>query len=468
MTSIPATPLAAGYALKDSPMGIVAVEAVGDGVTSDVAAINAAYVAAAALPTIGSGSVLLLPKAYLIDGPLNPTGLPVTLRGSGIGSLGTSFVQGYNGPWPVPEGEFGYDLELNSDGVPQDCGTVLVIDYGATDDDPANAAVHVYANAGVENVTFWYPDQVKTASTPIIYPPAIHLHPGCNEFVRYVNLGNAYRGIYGEYNHRATISMVFGSPVSVGIEVYGGGDVLTLERCHFGPYWYFGSNLAAWVQENGTAYLIGRQDCAEASNCFAFGYNIGFSLVDDNAHAPDGLGNPTGGPRSCWGHFRDCCMDICRQCYRIEIVQSNGVHISGGTLTNNDTNYPLIQILSTCSGDVIIDGLHLFCITGKILTDAGTGNTSFTNNQVIATYTVNAPNDAGFPRGSSANTACVFSGSGTVQCSFNTFISDQPQVSLASTLQRAVVVGNICAGTPRITNNIATAANYYVAGNVGS
>lgn len=282
--------------------------ATGNGSTDDTTTIQAAL-------NSGASAVFVPTGTYKVGSVTVPAGVRL---------FGTQSIHTGN-PSDITTGSWFY------------CGT-----------DVTNPVVIVKSGASVEGLGFWYPSQVSNA-TPTVYPPSIQFdHDVYNAMVRNCFFANSYIAINNSassVNGSFTITDCWGYALSRGISLSNGTDITHITRVQFSKTLYPGASpgatLIAWVQANGLAFDIGRQDNGRASDCFAFGYNIGFRNL-----------NTTGG----W-QWINCSADGCKFPWSIEGT-STAISLVGCSLTAAsfaDATDPLCDALTVnCTGKVLV------------------------------------------------------------------------------------------------------------------
>lgn len=169
-----------------------------------------------------------------------------------------------------------------------------------------SSAGSVLGNASLEGVAFYYPNQLMSATTPVVYPFTIAMR-GPNSSVKNVQLVNSYCGIDCSYTDRPTIHNVHGEVLFRGLYAARIRDTARFTNIHFNPYWSFFSNLYHWIANNGQAYVFGKCDWIQAENLFAYGYLIGFWMLGQGADTGfSGQSYPAGGPA---GDYTNCHID---------------------------------------------------------------------------------------------------------------------------------------------------------------
>ncbi|MGE5550554.1 MAG: glycosyl hydrolase family 28-related protein [Bacteroidota bacterium] len=269
------------FVVKDAPYG-----ALGNGQADDTAAIQKALDEAG-----GGGGVVYLPAGqYRLNGSLRvPSG--VELRGC----------------WDVPHHT-------------QSRGTVLLAcgGRGAADSDPL---IILAPGSGVHGLTVYHPEQDYRSIQP--YPWVIQARgKGC--WVRYVTLGNAYRGVdfasYPSDGH--WIEYVDGCPLSVGIAVGRSAGNGWVQDVHFNPHYWGRSGYAnapvnanwekvwQYQKENLDALILG--DCAQERvlGYFVFGCRNGLRFIEQEAGGFSGVLLGAGSDGSTYGFTVDRARDI--------------------------------------------------------------------------------------------------------------------------------------------------------------
>lgn len=229
--------------------------AVGDGVTDDSAAFQAAMNAVYNSGGFGGGVVFVPVGTYAFYSNLTiPTG--VTLHGD----------------WQ----------DWTKTGGPL-AGTTFKVFAGAgqSNDTPFITMNHSTALRGVN---IWYPNQNATKIVP--YPFSIQV--GSDSVVANVVLVNSYQGVVGG-GDKNILRTVVGSPLRLGMQMDQIFDVCHAEDVRFSPdIWPMagltnspapGSAHAAWMRANGEGMKLLRVDGEMCFDTFISGYNIGIETV---------------------------------------------------------------------------------------------------------------------------------------------------------------------------------------------
>ncbi|HVU27571.1 MAG TPA: glycosyl hydrolase family 28-related protein [Verrucomicrobiae bacterium] len=252
--------------------------AVGDGITDDSAAFQAAINAVYHSGGSGGGVVYIPAGNYAFYSNLNvPTG--VTLHGDWM-----DWTKGTNG-----------------------CvGTTFKVYYGAGQ---SNATPFIYLNgsAALKGVNIWYPNQNPDNIAP--YPFTIGL--ANDTVVQNVVLVNSYQGIQVSANNGGAkwiLSTVIGTPLYTGLTVDGIADICHSEDVRFSPDVWANSKLtnaptagsayATWMRNNGTAMLLYRVDGLINMNTAISGYKNGIDM-EISASGPPGASFYNGYVSNC-------------------------------------------------------------------------------------------------------------------------------------------------------------------------
>jgi hypothetical protein len=245
----------------------------GDGHTDDTAAIQNAINAASAA---GGGSVVLNVARYFTTGTFTiPQG--VVLCGA------------IQGPFDVA----GVDPAATAIAP-----TLLVTNTSAPFITLAGLG------AGVTDLLFHYPNQVKTsASTPTVYPYTIEVFSAVAAKVARSTVTNAYNFLDIQLG-RVMAQDLFIGAFNIGVNIDHTQDFVTLHNLHHGVFWdevegaAYPTAIDTWVLNHGTALVVGRMDALEVNNFYVFSRFAGFLLTD----SPDTTIPFT---RNGWGAFTD-------------------------------------------------------------------------------------------------------------------------------------------------------------------
>jgi hypothetical protein len=244
----------------------------GDGQTDDTQAIQNAINAAEAA---GGGSVILKVARYFTAGTLQvPTG--VILSGSIEGPFD---VAGVNpaaitiAPTLLITNTSGPFITLNGLG------------------------------AGVTDLLFHYPSQVKTsAASPSPYPYTIEVQSAVSGKVARCTVTNAYDFLDIQLGRVMAQDLLIGA-FHIGVNIDHTEDFVTLHNLHNGVLWDEMENagyptaIDNWVLNHGIGLMVGRMDALEISNFFAVARNTGMLFTDSTDN--------TQNPRCGWGRGSD-------------------------------------------------------------------------------------------------------------------------------------------------------------------
>lgn len=226
----------------------------GDGITDDTAAFQSALQSVA---RAGGGTVFVPEGRYALRGNLTiPTG--VALRG---------------------------DWEKPRPGAPLR-GTILQA-YAGRGDVEGRPFIALRQGAGVRDLAIWYPEQDPANIAP--YPFCIEQMGSASATAANVTLVNPYLGIrtdYGSYLHY--FHNVYGSPLSIGIEIDFVSDSGRVDNIQFSPDFWSASGLpgvpaakgphAAWMRANGTGMLFRRYEWIFSAFVSLRGYATGVKM----------------------------------------------------------------------------------------------------------------------------------------------------------------------------------------------
>jgi hypothetical protein len=253
--------------------------AVGDGVTVDTAAIQAAVDQAA----VRGGIVRFPPGHYRVAAPGIRITRPVQL--AGVGWEGTAVEEGAGEKAPVPGGSWLFVDDPTTAAITVEAAPlanppsgVIVRDLAFRQTQPAGSGV--------------FPEPVAQAGfAPVDSPYTIRIGPGCTDvLLERLFLLNVTRGISaglsgGPPTGRLTMRGIWGQPLTEGIVLDNCHDTIRIEDVHFWPYWKIGP-VTDWQLAHGTGITLRRVDNPMLRSLFCYGYQTGLQLVTGPAGSP--------------------------------------------------------------------------------------------------------------------------------------------------------------------------------------
>lgn len=260
----------------------------GDGKSDDTAAIQNAINAASAA---GGGSVVLNVARYYTTGTLTvPQG--VVLCGA------------IQGP---------FDVNGVDPAVTTIAPTLLITNTSAP------FVTLTGLSAGVTDLLFHYPNQVKTsASAPTVYPYTIEVNNAVAAKVVRSTVTNAYNFLDIQLGRTMAQDLFIGA-FNIGINIDHTQDFVTLHNLHHGVFWdevesaSYPTAIDTWVLNHGTALVVGRMDALEVNNFYVFSRFAGL-LLTDSADTTIPFG------RDGWGSLSD--IDLQTVQYGVIVISS--------------------------------------------------------------------------------------------------------------------------------------------------
>ena len=142
-----------------------------------------------------------------------------------------------------------------------------------------------YSGNSFEGLTFYYPNQLRTLSTPIVYPPTFSPNPAGGSTEVYVNVVwsncqfvNSYRIINALVGHLDfQFYDLVGFPIYRGIETDGCGGTDIFKNISFSYYYfcYYLDPLALYAQANSQGFTVGRSDAVHMERIYCGNLNVG-------------------------------------------------------------------------------------------------------------------------------------------------------------------------------------------------
>jgi hypothetical protein len=196
--------------------------------------------------------------------------------------------------------------------------------------DTVNPCIKMNDYSQIDGITFNYPNQTTTG-TPTVYPATIvngSTTPGSYGAITNCRAIGAYDFITLTGCTKFLIRDCDGFPLRRGITVDTFLDALTIDNVHFnGSFISYGSTTRAWVFNNGIAFNIKRIDQPKLTNIFAFGYLHGILL---EGGAPSGSANMV--------EICNFGFDICKTPIKVTAHQ-DGILFANGVATSSSGYY---------------------------------------------------------------------------------------------------------------------------------
>ena len=269
--------------------------AVGNGVTDDTAAIQAA---------LNSGVIMVRAPAakYVITSPIT---IPVGVK------LFGDFA--------------GHESSYKGDSTQAFNNTTFIM--------RGTAQFRLSDNSAFEGATLWYDQQNYNLSYNVLQPdgidPWVSYPPGFEYIGNYssvtvekvVFLGGT-RFFYSGYSNtieKLLINEIYGFPLEVGVEIKLATDMTYIQNVHWNPNaMYRLPNYTPTVEKtakyvrNTVPFKLGRVDGGWLTNCFAYAIRDFVWFTFDNLHA-GGVGGSI--------RLTNCAADVCHNFIRIEQTQ---------------------------------------------------------------------------------------------------------------------------------------------------
>ena len=162
--------------------------------------------------------------------------------------------------------------------------------------------------AGVTDLLFHYPNQVKTtASAPTVYPYTIQDASAAGAKVVRSTVTNAYNFLDIEGGRFMAQDLFIGA-FNIGVNIDHAADFVTLHNLHNGVFWdevenaSYPTTIDTWVLNHGTALVVGRMDALDVHDFFVFSRFTGMLL----AYSPDAT---ISGCRCGWARASDIDLE---------------------------------------------------------------------------------------------------------------------------------------------------------------
>lgn len=154
-----------------------------------------------------------------------------------------------------------------------------------------------YSGNTFEGLTFYYPDQSRTDSTPTAYPATFGPNAAgvsevlTNNVWRNCQFVNAYKWINALTGHLDfRFEELVGAPINRGIEIDGcGGTDILRKICMSYYYWcQFADNAKTYMQANATGISIGRCDALHMDRIYCGSMNVGTRFFQGSVNTVSG------------------------------------------------------------------------------------------------------------------------------------------------------------------------------------
>jgi hypothetical protein len=162
--------------------------------------------------------------------------------------------------------------------------------------------------AGVADLLFHYPNQVKTtASAPTVYPYTIQITAAVGAKVVRSTVTNAYNFLDIELGRNIAQDLYIGA-FNIGVNIDHTYDFTTLHNLHNGVFWdevegaSYPTAIDTWVLNHGTALVVARMDALEIHDFFVFSRFTGMLLTS----SPD---TTIPGCRCAWARASDIDLE---------------------------------------------------------------------------------------------------------------------------------------------------------------
>lgn len=219
-------------------------------------------------------------------------------------------------------------------------GSVLFA-YAGRGNEQAEPFIRLVGPAStIAGFIIYYPEWKYTDNPPVPYPPTILSQDSENVGILDCNLVNGYDGIRLVRAHRHLVRNVQGYPVHRALYVDECYDIGRVENIHFWPFGVL-YNPSDWVALYGVAMEFARTDWQYVSNCFCFGYGVGYRF-SKSEHG------------SCNGSFLCIGADSCEKAVLVEDTPAFGLLITNGEFVGRWSGQKsvAVEVLPTCTGKV--------------------------------------------------------------------------------------------------------------------
>jgi len=178
-------------------------------------------------------------------------------------------------------------------------GTILKVTYNGT-----NAFIRLNDRAGLQNLSFWYPNQSLTSVVP--YSATIDGsydtsgNPSTTDeiYIKNINLVNAYVGFAPQCNAvRVQVFGIYGSPLNLAVYQKDSSSVPLYTELNFSADYWAGSGLPGapakavlqnYLRTNATGIKVGSSDNIFGVEWHVADYNRGFHFLNEGAGTING------------------------------------------------------------------------------------------------------------------------------------------------------------------------------------
>ena len=194
----------------------------------------------------------------------------------------------------------------------------------------------------------------------------------------------------------------------------------------------------SWQLTHGRSFVVARSDWEYFFNTFSFGYALGYHFVESKAG-------------SCNGNFLGIGADMAvNASVQVDSADEWGILITNGEFTSfmdpnfgkSDADSTQVVVSASNTGGLRFVNSAFWGPSHHIARIEGSGSVGF-GDCIFSQW--DAENKGKF--------AIQVNGTGSVLVRGSEFQQDGNQVSLDSTVRRAVIVGNLLTGRERLVNN---------------
>ena len=293
--------------------------------------------------------------------------------------------------------------------MPPALGSVLLAYSGRGDAEGKPFITLTGLSSAVSGLIIFYPEWKQSDMPPVPYPPCISGEAGENFSITNCCLVNPYEGIRltGMPSGRHFISGVYGYPINRGIYIDGCKDVGRIENCHFWPFavhFRIDDPYCTWINQNGVAFEFGSSDWQMMTNCFAFGYGVGFKFSQGRDN------------HVCNGTFTNIGSDCSGTSVLVERAAQAGLLFTNGNFVGRWSSRDSlgIDIGPECDGRVVMTNCSFWGPTDVSVRQRSSKGTTVLNSCLFERWDVGSRGHAAVEceAGSITVSSCDFSGQG--------------------------------------------------------